>query len=209
MSEFISLSNNMNKDSISKHKTNSPKTLVPILKKKHNKSNKRVSFGQVSVRHITPFKNENRTNTITKRELEQAKHEVKMEKIVNKVSKMREEERKKKLQEDKKKWDEEIEERKKEYIAFLKKQEEQKQEEEKKKDITKNEDTITSLKNSGKNNTKKRFSFFRDGFFGGNPRIYTRKRGKNRNTHTHKNKNRVSKHSATETNGSTKPASSK
>jgi hypothetical protein len=231
MSEFISFSNKDN--SSKKTKTNSPKPLAPILKKKHNKSNKRVSFGHVSVRHITPFKNENRTNTITKRELEQAKHEVKMENIINKVSKMKEEERNQQKLQEKKKWGEEVEERKKEYVAFLKKQEEKKkweeeveqrkkeyidflkkQEEQEKKKNTNNENTITSPKNSVNHNTKKRF-----GFFGGNPRTHTRKRGKHRNTHTYKHKHRastrkntfskVSNQSTTETSGSTTPDSAK
>ena len=243
MSEFISLSNKDKDNSSKKTKTNSPKPLAPILKKKHNKSNKRVSFGQVSVRHITPFKNENRTNTITKRELEQAKHEVKMENIINKVSKMKEDERQQKLQQEKKKWDDEVEQIKKEYISFLKKQEEERnqqklqekkkwdeeveerkkeyisflkkqEEQEKKKNSTNNENTTTSPKNSVKHNTKKRF-----GFFGGNPRIHTRKRGKHRNTHTYKHKHRastrkntfskVSKQSTTEISGATTPDSAK
>jgi hypothetical protein len=246
MSEFISLSN---KDNSSKKTHSSPKSLVPILKKKHNKSNKRVSFGQVSVRHITPFKNENRTNTITNRELEQAKHEVRMENIINKVSKIQEEKNQQKLQElqEKKKWDEEVEQRKKEYISFLKNNEKQQEkkkwdeeveqrkkeyisfvknngkyndffknneEQEKKKDIKNNDDTIATPKNSVKHNTKKRF-----GFFGGNPRIHTRKRGKRRNTHTYKHKykassrknifSKVSKQPATESSGATTPDSTK
>lgn len=88
--------------------------VVPILKKKHNKSNKKVSFGQTSVQQVSPYKEENKANTITKKELEQSKHEVKMEKIITKVRKIKEEE-------EKKNWDEDVEQIKNEYIDFLKK----------------------------------------------------------------------------------------
>lgn len=91
--------------------------VVPILKKKHNKSNKKVSFGQTSVQQVSPYKEENKANTITKKELEQSKHEVKMEKIITKVRKIKEEE-------EKKNWDEDVEQIKNEYIDFLKKNEE-------------------------------------------------------------------------------------
>jgi hypothetical protein len=140
--------------------------IVPILKKKHNRSNKNVSFGQTLVQQVSPYKEENRENTITKKELENAKQEVRLEKIVNKVHKIKEEE-------EKKKWDEDIEQRKKEYVDFLKKNKE------------KYNDFLKIYEENRKYNTK-RYDF------GGNPMIQTRKIGKNKKTYKHKNKTGVS-----------------
>jgi hypothetical protein len=135
--------------------------IVPILKKKHNRSNKNVSFGQTLVQQVSPYKEENKVNTITKKELENAKQEVRMEKIVNKVRKIKEEE-------EKKKWNEDIEQRKKEYVDFLKKNKEE------------YNDFLKMYEENKKNNTN-RYDY------GGN----SRKTGKNRKTYKHKKKTGV------------------
>jgi hypothetical protein len=138
---------------------------ISIMKKKHNKSNKRVSFGQISVRHITPYKSENKSNTITNRELEQAKQEARIEKN------------------EQKKKEKEIKEIKDQYIAFLKKQELEQEQEKGKQDTNKEKDvlndkTIAFNKRYSKYINK---SLRKQYGFGGNPRLYTRKRGRKNN----------------------------
>jgi hypothetical protein len=83
MAEFVIVSKNssgFNKDTNKYKHISSPKIPISILKKKHNKkSSKKVRFGNITIRHITPYKSENKTNTITNQELEQSKNEVKKE----------------------------------------------------------------------------------------------------------------------------------
>jgi len=143
--------------------------VVPILKKKHNKTNKKVSFGQTMVKQVSPYKEENKANTITKKEVQQARHEVKMENIVNKVRRIQEEERKqeeeeRKKEEEKRKWDEDIEQRKKEYLDFLKK----------------NKDKYGYFLEMYEENKKKNTNLYD---YGGNTRAQTRKIRKNRKTY--------------------------